>query len=124
MKRKIVAIDFDGTCVTHAYPEIGRDIGAAPVLKQLVEDGWSIILWTMRSGETLQAAVEWFEKNEIKLWGINCNPEQHTWTQSPKAYANLYIDDAALGAPLIHSLGKRPFVDWDKVGKQLREKAC
>ena len=28
-----IAIDFDGTVVTHAYPEIGEDAGAAPVLK-------------------------------------------------------------------------------------------
>lgn len=25
-----IAIDFDGTVVTHAYPEIGEDVGAAP----------------------------------------------------------------------------------------------
>ncbi len=25
----IIAIDFDGTCVTHMYPKIGRDIGAS-----------------------------------------------------------------------------------------------
>ena len=24
----IIAIDFDGTCVTHEYPKIGKDIGA------------------------------------------------------------------------------------------------
>lgn len=33
----IIAIDFDGTCVTHEYPNIGRDIG--PVLRKLVENG-------------------------------------------------------------------------------------
>jgi len=44
----IIAIDFDGTCVTHAYPKIGKDIGAVPVLKQLVQYGHQLILWTMR----------------------------------------------------------------------------
>jgi hypothetical protein len=29
----IIAVDFDGTCVTHEYPKVGRDIGAVPVLK-------------------------------------------------------------------------------------------
>ena len=28
-----IAIDFDGTVVTHEYPKVGRDIGAVPVLK-------------------------------------------------------------------------------------------
>ena len=44
-----IAIDFDGTCVTHEYPNIGKDIGAIPVLKQLVKDGHKLILYTMRS---------------------------------------------------------------------------
>ena len=30
-----IAIDFDGTCVTHEFPLVGKDIGAAPVLKAL-----------------------------------------------------------------------------------------
>ena len=46
----IIAIDFDGTCVTHEYPYIGKDIGAVPVLQRLVKAGHELILWTMRSG--------------------------------------------------------------------------
>ena len=49
----IIAVDFDGTCVTHEYPDIGRDIGAAPVLKRLVESGVRLILWTMRQSAKL-----------------------------------------------------------------------
>jgi hypothetical protein len=32
----IIGIDLDGTCVTHNYPHIGKDIGAVPVLKSSV----------------------------------------------------------------------------------------
>lgn len=109
------AIDFDGTCVKHSYPEIGEDIGAVPVLKELVANGHRLVLFTMRSGETLDVAVKWFSDNDIPLFGINTNPTQGTWTKSPKAYANMYIDDAALGAPLVHTEGSRPWIDWDKV---------
>ena len=35
----IIGIDFDGTCVKHAFPSIGDDIGAVPVLKELVDNG-------------------------------------------------------------------------------------
>ena len=35
----IIAIDFDGTCVTHDYTRIGKDFGAVPVLKKIVENG-------------------------------------------------------------------------------------
>lgn len=38
----IIAVDFDGTCVTHEFPEVGKDIGAVPVLKELVEKGMQI----------------------------------------------------------------------------------
>jgi hypothetical protein len=116
----IIAIDFDGTCVTHEYPEVGEDIGAAPVIKKLVDKGHKIILFTMRSGESLDAAIAWFYEHDIPLFGVNRNPEQHTWTSSPKPYANIYIDDAALGAPLIRPKGgKRPYVHWNAVAELL-----
>lgn len=111
----IIAIDFDGTCVTHEYPEIGRDIGAAEVIRKFVARGDKIILFTMRSGKHLDDAVMWFAANEIPLFGINQNPEQHTWTSSPKPYANVYIDDAALGVPLRHPPGERSYVHWPSV---------
>jgi hydroxymethylpyrimidine pyrophosphatase-like HAD family hydrolase len=45
----IVAVDFDGTCVTHEFPRVGEEIGAAEVLKELTDKGHKIILFTMRS---------------------------------------------------------------------------
>lgn len=116
----IIAVDFDGTCVEHKYPEIGPTLfGAVDTLKQLARNH-QLILWTMRSGETLQDAVTWFKENEIPLWGINENPDQHRWTQSLKAYAQLYIDDAAFGAPLIYPKdGRRPFLNWEAVRRKL-----
>ena len=123
MKEKpIIAIDFDGSCVKHKYPEIGEDIGATPVLRDLVNAGHKLILYTMRSGQELRDAVEWFKYHGIPLYGVNSNPEQHTWTSSPKCYANLYIDDAALGCPLtVESLisSDRPWVDWVAVREKL-----
>ena len=96
----VIAIDFDGTCVTNDYPYIGKGIGAVPVLKKIVEKGHRIILYTMRDNERLKDAEQWFESNNIPLWGVNNNPAQERWSSSPKIYAHLYIDDAALGVPL------------------------
>jgi hypothetical protein len=114
--KMIIAIDFDGTCVTHEFPKIGKEIGAAPVLRKLIESGCKLILFTMRSdivnptgtdnelhlesGNYLTEALNWFKDNNIPLYGVQTNPTQHTWTTSPKAYAQLYIDDAALGCLL------------------------
>ena len=124
----IIAIDFDGTCVTHEYPKVGRGIGAELVLKALTDNGHDLILFTMRSAMRgispvtnkeedggLSDAIKWFKDNDIPLWGINHNPLQYKWTGSPKPYAQLYIDDAALGCPLIYGEHERPYVDWLKV---------
>lgn len=122
-----IGIDFDGTCVTHDFPNVGKDIGAVPVLKELVNKGHHLILFTMRSDfrdkveqsmqtrNYLREAIEWFDENEIPLHGVNKNPGQDMWTDSPKAYCHLYIDDAGLGIPLIYNQHLRPFVDWKGV---------
>jgi len=127
----IIGIDFDGTCVTHEFPKIGKSIGAERVLRRLVDAGHKLILFTMRSdrpevssddptihavaGNYLTDAVNWFKERNIPLWGVNENPEQKNWTDSPKPYCHIYIDDAALGVPLLHSNNGRPFVCWDRV---------
>ena len=59
----IIAVDFDGTCVTHEYPYMGRDIGAVPVLRELADAGYRLILHTMRSGRLAKSAAEWFKEN-------------------------------------------------------------
>jgi hypothetical protein len=140
----IIVCDFDGTCVKHEYPKVGADIGAARVLKRLVANGHKLILFTMRSNAEfvekdgsitkrgLTDAVEWFERNEIPLYGIQVNPTQHHWTTSPKAYGELIIDDAALGCPLLVDFDMegfenlvqigRPYVDWISVEKMLEAK--
>lgn len=116
----IIAVDFDGTCVTHEFPKVGTDIGAVPILKRLVEKGHQIILYTMRCDDLLQDAVDWFKKNDIPLLGVNENPGQKQWTSSPKIFAHIYIDDAALGCPLGCSrISERPYVDWDMVSTLL-----
>lgn len=113
-RRRVIAVDFDGTCVTHEYPGIGKDIGAVPVLHKLYKAGNDLILFTIRDGKELSDACSWMFDNGIIVWGINENPEQFGWNTSRKVYANLYIDDAAAGCPLIWcpKRSDRPFVDW------------
>lgn len=116
-----IVLDFDGTVVTHDFPQIGQEIGAVPVLRKLVDRGHRLILFTMRSdgetGQYLNDAIMWFQSYNIPLYGIQTNPTQKTWTSSPKAYGQLIIDDAALGCPLTVNLLKsnRPYVDWQLV---------
>lgn len=113
----ILGVDFDGTIVTHMYPDIGSPVpGAIEALKRFIESGHRIILWTMRSGPELEAAVKYLEDNGIALFGVNENPEQSEWTSSPKAYCHRYIDDSAVGCPLLFdSASGRPYVDWGRL---------
>ena len=123
----IIAIDFDGTVVTHEYPSVGKDIDAVSVLEDLIYNGHKLILNTMRSGKELSDAIKWFESKGIELYGVNENPTQKSWTTSPKVLADLYIDDAALGIPLIKNMKEenvftindRPYVDWVQARKLL-----
>jgi hydroxymethylpyrimidine pyrophosphatase-like HAD family hydrolase len=109
----IIAVDFDGTCVEHEYPLIGKTVpGVIANLRLLIKKGHQIILFTMRDSYYLDDAIAWFEENLIPLWGVNENPEQ-TWTTSRKVYADFYIDDAAIGIPLFYpGNGSRPYVNW------------
>jgi len=123
----IIGIDFDGTCCLHAYPNIGKSIGAESVLKSLIENGHNLILYTLRHDcpetgiDYLTQAVNWFEEKDIPLYAIQRDPEQDNWTSSSKLAAQLYIDDANLGIPLKwdFKISKKPFVDWVAVRELL-----
>lgn len=134
-----IAVDFDGTVVTHDFPEVGKDIGAVPVLKDLVKAGHKIILFTMRSHgnpavqkgygkshlgsildtDVLDDAINWFKANDIPLFGINENPTQKSWTNSPKVYSHVIIDDTACGAPTLIDENGRVYIDWKRVREWL-----
>jgi len=129
-----IIIDFDGTCVTHEFPNIGKDIGAEKVLKKLIQKGHRLILFTMRCNHTfipnsyqpdiiaepgnyLTEAVNWFKERDIPLFGIQKHPNQSGWTSSPKAYGHLIIDDIALGCPVKfdRNISDKPFIDWVRI---------
>lgn len=116
----IISIDFDGVCVKNKYPEMGSDCpGAIDSLKRISNRGHQLILNTVRSGVLLEEAINWFNKNNIPLYGVQENPEQKSWTSSSKVFADLYIDASSLGAILTADIdnGKimdRPYIDWSK----------
>ncbi len=123
-----ICVDFDGTIVDHCFPIIGQPVpDAIKWLKRFNRLGARVILYTMRSDSkmfktALSDAVAYLEKNGVELFAVNNNPAQKEWTNSPKVYGHLYIDDAAFGCPLIRPKGfKRPCVDWSKVGPQVED---
>lgn len=97
----VIAVDFDGTIVTHAYPYIGKPVPFAieTLLKLQREGHHQLILWTVREGALLDEAVDYCRARGLEFYAVNANyPEERADTlSSRKVSADLYIDDRSLG---------------------------
>lgn len=98
----IIAVDFDGTIVTHEYPKIGKPIPfAIETLIRLQQERHRIILWTAREGQLLEDAVNYCMKKGLEFYAVNSNyPEEMALTnvlRPRKLTADLFIDDRNLG---------------------------
>ena len=109
---KIIAVDFDGTIVEHAYPKIGKEmLFAFATLKELQKRGHKLILWTFRHGEYLYDAVEYCKKNGIEFYAVNKNFPEESFDQdvSRKINADIFVDDRNVGG----------FLGWSDVWQTL-----
>lgn len=99
----IIAVDFDGTIVEHRYPEIGRERPyATQVLKMLIEERHKVVLWTMRSGDLLDAAVNWCKERGVEFYAVNSDlsdkfEDERDPNYSCKLNADVFIDDRNVG---------------------------
>jgi len=98
----IIAVDFDGTIVEHAYPQIGKPIPfAIDTLKRLQKEEHQIILWSVREGELLKQAVDYCKGRGLEFYAVNSNfPDEtaiHDGMTARKLTADLFIDDRNLG---------------------------
>ena len=110
--KTIYAIDFDGTlCEKDKYPSIGEpNLLLIEYVKKLKEAGNTIILWTCRCEEQLDAAVEWCKSYGLEFDYVNENaPEliKSFGRDNRKIFANYYIDDRALDFKLLMEFLKR-----------------
>lgn len=97
----VIAVDFDGTIVTHEYPKIGKEIPfAIATLKKIQQEGrHQLILWTVRQGKELEEALEFCKKRGLEFYAVNSNfpEEQEEHACARKLAADLFIDDRNLG---------------------------
>lgn len=100
----IIAVDFDGTIVEHKYPAIGKERPfATACLRQLMQDGHKLILWSVREGELLDEAVKWCEERGVRFYSVNADIDedasahQGTTHYSRKIKADMFIDDRNVG---------------------------
>lgn len=97
-----IAVDFDGTIVEHRYPEIGKERPfAIQTLKQLIEDGHKLILWSVREGKLLDEAVEWCAQRGVRFYAVNQDYDEDVKEGnrnfSRKLKVNMFIDDRNVG---------------------------
>lgn len=107
-----IAVDFDGTIVEHRYPDIGEIIpGAFEVLRELQEKGHKLILWTVRDGIDLQAAVDFCLDHGIMFYAVNESYPNEEFNKyiSRKVDADIFIDDRNVGG----------FLGWEKIREVL-----
>lgn len=93
----IIAVDFDGTLCSNAWPEIGEpNVPMIEFLKQRRKQGDKLILWTMREGRKLLDAVNWCIDHGLIFDAANDNlrSQKAEYGNNPrKVYADWYIDD-------------------------------
>ena len=112
-----IAVDFDGTIVTHEYPAIGVERPfAIDTLKMLIRDQHKLILWSVREGKLLDEAVEWCRERGVEFYAVNRDYPEETITNnhhfSRKLKVDLFIDDRNVGG----------LPDWGTIYRMVSER--
>lgn len=97
----IIAVDFDGVLCENKFPDIGPpQYDVVSLVRQLMDMGHEVVLWTTRNGDELTAAVEWCADRGLHFCNVNgpapSNESEYKGkyeTESRKIYADVYIDD-------------------------------
>lgn len=109
---KVIGVDFDGTIVEHKYPAIGKEmLFAFATLRELQKKGHKLILWTIRTGELLDEAVDYCRQNGVEFYAVNKNYPEEILDEktSRKLNADIFIDDRNVGG----------FIGWSEVWNTL-----
>lgn len=91
----IIGIDFDDTIAYSEEDNIPKRLlpNAKEVINWLHKQGCTIIIWTCRPLKDLPIIVNFLMKNKIHYDKINEQSDSVTFTDSPKIFCNLYVDD-------------------------------
>lgn len=127
----IIAVDFDGVLCESRFPEIGApDYEVVSLVRQLINAGHEVILWTCRTGDRLNEAVEWCEDRGLRFCAVNRNApsnrerfEAEYPHPSPKVYADVYVEDHDLlyrGMDYLHRRGEIEYGGRDAVVEVLK----
>lgn len=101
----IIAVDFDGILCEDNFPEIGAPrYEMISKIRQLIDSGHEVILWTCRVDEALEEAVAWCKDYGLHFAAVNENAPSNIEMYidkypngTRKVYADVYIDDHNFG---------------------------
>lgn len=93
----IIAVDFDGILCEDKFPDIGEpNYNMISFVREMLDSGHEVILWTSRVEDKLVKAVEWCVDRGLHFTAVNCNTPSNLKkysTDPRKVYADIYIDD-------------------------------
>lgn len=107
-KRLTFGVDFDGTIVSEAFPNIGEiNEEVVKFMDAAIKQGHLVIVWTARSINYEQDVIDFLNKNNIPYSYVNENPEDEyakKGIQGRKIFCDYYIDDRAVNVKDIKDL--------------------
>lgn len=109
----IIAVDFDGILCENAFPDIGEpNYRMVSLVRELIDKGHEVILWTSRTDNELTTAVEWCKDRGLHFCAVNENAPSNVQEYiqkypngTRKVYADIYVDDHNLEFVNSRSIG-------------------
>lgn len=99
----IIAVDFDGILAGSGkeFPDIGNaNYTMVSLVRDLIDAGHEVVLWTSRTGKALELALTWCEAYKLHFCAVNDNaPSNKAKYQAEypqgtrKVNADIYLDD-------------------------------
>lgn len=97
----IIAVDFDGVLCENNFPDIGAPhYNMISFVRQLIDEGHEVILWTSRVDDPLIMAVDWCHDRGLHFCAVNDNAPSNKDKYggiypngTRKVYADIYLDD-------------------------------
>jgi len=112
----VIGIDFDGTIVYDAYPEIGEPIpGAIETINKWYNEGFWIVIHSCRAGEYEADMCRWIYENKLDVHRINNNLDwriEKYGGDTRKMSLDINIDDKNISM-LGESINEASWVSFD-----------
>lgn len=99
----IIAVDFDGVLFGEGteFPDIGcPNFTMVSLIRDIVESGHEVVLWTSRTDKELESALRWCNEFDLHFVAVNDNAPSnkakygHLYPNGTrKVSADIYIDD-------------------------------